>query len=76
MTKMWIRQHLTTHENAVKRLKCPHNGHQKGIIDNIKVPQGVIEKPQMITRSNTKEEVKKHVQRDSEVSKERMLQQV
>ena len=39
-----------------------------------RIPQDVIRRPQTITRSNTKEVVKEHIQRDNEVSKERMLQ--
>ena len=40
----------------------------------LKVPQGVIGKPKMIIRLDTKEVVKEHIQRDDEVLKKRMLQ--
>ena len=65
------RQHPSTQKMIVKRLKCPHNGHQKGIIDDIKDSTRCYWKA---LKSDTKEVVTRHIQRDNEVLKKRILQ--
>ena len=55
----------------VKRPKCPHNRHQEGIIDDVKDSTRCHQKA---SKSDTKEVVRKHIQRDNEVPKKRMLQ--